>query len=92
MSTLSVKSGGSLVCISELLIAVFHLSVEIDYIEQRKNHGTMILHGLRYGSYCTYGLAPSSQSCLTFFRSFTRRVPWVVFTFRCVSPNITLLI
>ena len=46
----------------------------IAYTEERENHGTMILHGvsysaytLWYGSYCTYGIAPSSQSCLTFY-------------------------
>ena len=43
-------------------------------VTQRENHGTMILHGisysaytLRYRSYCMYGIAPSSQSSMTFY-------------------------
>ena len=40
------------------------MTIEIAYTEQRENHGTMIL--LRYGSYYTYGIAPSSQSSWTF--------------------------
>ena len=46
-----------------------NLSVGIAYTVRRENHGTMILHGvsysaytLRYGSYCRYEIAPSSQS------------------------------
>ena len=38
---------------------------------QRENHGTIVVHEfsysaytLWYGSYCTYGIAPSSQSSL----------------------------
>ena len=50
------------------------VSVGVAYTERRENHGTMILQGvsyssytLRYGSYCTYGIAPSSQSSLVFY-------------------------
>ena len=75
------------------------MSVEIAYTEQRENHGTMILRGvsystytLRYEPYNTYGIAPSSQSSLTFFLVFVRRVPWVVLTPHCVSPNVMLII
>ena len=59
----------------------------------------MILHGvscsaytLRYGSYCAYGIASSSQPFFDLLRSFIRRVPWVVLTSHCVSPNAMLLI
>ena len=58
------------------------VSLDIAYTKQRENHGTMILQRVsffaytyRYGSYCTYGIVPSSQSSLTFFWSFTPRVP-----------------
>ena len=50
------------------------VSVDIAYTEQRENHGTMLYHRvsysayiLRYGPYCTFGIAPSSQSSLTFY-------------------------
>ena len=73
------------------------VSVGIAYTERRENHGTMVLHGasysaytLRYGAYCRYEIAPSSQSFLGLLRSFMRRVPWVVLTSHCVSPNVTL--
>ena len=50
------------------------MSVRIAYTKQKKNRGTMTLRGvgysaytLRYGSYCTYEIAPSSQSSLTLY-------------------------
>ena len=75
------------------------MSVGIAYTERRENHGTMILYGvsysaytLRYGSYCGYEIVPYSQSFLDLLRSFMRRVPWVVLTSHCVSPDAPLLI
>ena len=70
-----------------------------------ENHGTMILYGvsysaytLRYGSYCAYRIAPSSQSPSDLLRSFIERVPWVIlsslgvcrhpmFPFQCSAVN-----
>ena len=74
------------------IFSLFSLSVDIAYTEQRENHGYMILMGLvtPFIQFCrvvSSGMVEPSRS-----QYFMRRVPWVVLTSHCVSPDIMLII
>ena len=65
-----------------LTLALYVLTRFIAYPERRENHGTMILYGVsysaytvRYGSYCRYEIASSSQALIDLLRYLMRCAP-----------------